>query len=104
MPRPATLSPGPVTIAGVAYAPHIGISAVEVRIDDEGWEEAELAEVVGPDTWRQWQLRWLATPGQHRLTVRATDADGYVQTDEITPPAPSGATGWHTISVRVREA
>ena len=60
--------------------------------------------MTGPDTWRQWEFHWLATPGEHRLTVRATDADGYVQTDEISPPAPSGATGWHSITVRVREA
>jgi DMSO/TMAO reductase YedYZ molybdopterin-dependent catalytic subunit len=104
VPRPTTISPGPVTVAGVAYAPHIGISAVEVRVDDDDWREAELAEVTGPDTWRQWEFRWVASPGQHRLTVRATDADGNVQTDEINPPAPSGATGLHTIAVRVREA
>ncbi len=104
VPRPTTIPAGPVTVAGVAYAPHIGISAVEVRVDDKDWREADLAEVTGPDTWRQWEFHWLATPGEHRLTVRATDADGYVQTDEISPPAPSGATGWHSITVRVREA
>ena len=41
-------TPGPVTVAGVAYAPHIGISAVEVRVDDEDWGDAELAEVDRP--------------------------------------------------------
>ena len=103
-PRSATLEPGAVTVAGVAYAPHIGISKVELRIDDEDWRETRLAEVVGPDTWRQWSYSWSATPGRYRLTVRATDADGYVQTDEIHPPAPSGATGWHTVDVRIRES
>ena len=104
VPRPTTISAGPVTVAGVAYAPHIGISAVEVRIDDEPWEEAELAEVVGPDTWRQWEFRWLATPGRasaHRARHRCRR----LRADRRDrPPAPSGATGWHTINVRVREA
>ena len=107
-PRSTTLEPGEVVVAGVAYAPHLGISRVELRIDEDTdeseWQEVELAEVVGPDTWRQWSYRWQAGPGRYRLTVRATDADGYVQTDEIRPPAPSGATGLHTINVRVREA
>ncbi len=105
VPRPTTISAGPVTVAGVAYAPHIGISAVEVRVDDEDWRGGRTRggrrprhlAAVGVPLARD-------TPGEHRLTVRATDADGYVQTDEISPPAPSGATGWHTINVRVREA
>jgi hypothetical protein len=33
--------------------------------------------------------------------VRATDATGYTQTDAEAPPAPDGATGWHTIEVVV---
>ena len=39
---------------------------------------------------------WDATPGEHRIRVRATDADGETQTEEERPPAPDGATGWHT--------
>jgi len=33
--------------------------------------------------------------------VRATDAEGTVQTEAQAPPAPDGATGWHTITVNV---
>ncbi len=36
--------------------------------------------------------------------MRATDADGRVQTEATAPPAPDGATGWHQIYLRVREA
>ncbi|MEV4286554.1 molybdopterin-dependent oxidoreductase [Nonomuraea bangladeshensis] len=97
----ASLKPGRTTIAGVAWAQHKGVAAVEVRMDGGAWREAKLADVPGPDTWRQWSLDWDATPGSHTLQVRATDTTGYTQTEQEAPPAPDGATGWHTITVRV---
>jgi DMSO/TMAO reductase YedYZ molybdopterin-dependent catalytic subunit len=90
-----------VAIAGVAWAPSVGIDLVEVQIDDGGWREAELGDSLGEHSWRQWLLRWEPTPGEHRIRVRATDSDGITQTSELAPPAPNGATGWHTISVTV---
>jgi DMSO/TMAO reductase YedYZ molybdopterin-dependent catalytic subunit len=92
---------GPVAVAGVAWAQHTGIARVEVRIDGAAWREATLAETAGPDTWRQWKLDWDAPAGEHELSVRATGADGVLQTEEYAPPEPDGATSWHTISVRV---
>jgi hypothetical protein len=46
-------------------------------------------------------VEWDAPAGEHEIRVRATDGDGETQTDEIAPPNPDGATGWHTISVAV---
>ncbi len=40
----------PITIAGVAWAQHKGIEAVEVRIGKGAWHEARLAAVPGIDT------------------------------------------------------
>lgn len=97
----APVPAGVVTVAGVAWAQHTGIAGVEVRVDDGTWRPATLAETVGPDTWRQWSYAWDATPGEHRLTVRATDADGRAQTADVAPPAPDGASGWHEVTVRV---
>ncbi|HEX6869506.1 MAG TPA: molybdopterin-dependent oxidoreductase [Micromonosporaceae bacterium] len=97
----ATLAAGQVVVAGTAWAQHRGISRVEVRVDDGPWHEATLAAVVSIDTWRLWSWTWTATPGRHRLSVRATDNAGEVQTEEQAPPAPDGATGWHTITVTV---
>ncbi|MEV5553593.1 molybdopterin-dependent oxidoreductase [Nonomuraea wenchangensis] len=97
----ASLKRGRTTIAGVAWAQHKGVAAVEVRVDGGAWREARLADVPGPDTWRQWSLDWDATPGSHTLQVRATDTTGYTQTEQEAPPAPDGATGWHTITVSV---
>ncbi|HEX5534284.1 MAG TPA: molybdopterin-dependent oxidoreductase [Actinomycetales bacterium] len=96
-----TVHAGRVTVAGVAWAQHRGIEAVEIRVDDDGWQRAQLAQVPGPDTWRQWWFPWDAAPGEHRLTVRAVDGTGQLQTSRQAPPAPDGASGWHTRSVTV---
>jgi DMSO/TMAO reductase YedYZ molybdopterin-dependent catalytic subunit len=100
--RDSTVAAGPQVVAGVAWAPTRGIRAVEVRVDDGPWQPAELAEPLGDECWRQWQYRWTAEPGEHRLSVRATDGDGEVQTEQRAPVAPSGATGYHRRDVQVR--
>ncbi|MCI4062673.1 molybdopterin-dependent oxidoreductase [Micromonospora sp. R77] len=102
-PRPRNrLAAGPVTVAGVAWAQHVGVRRVEVRVDGGPWREATLARTVSVDTWVQWSWRWDATPGEHTLQVRATDADGVTQPEQRRPVAPDGATGWHTVKVTVR--
>jgi DMSO/TMAO reductase YedYZ molybdopterin-dependent catalytic subunit len=96
-----TLSPGRTAVAGVAWAQHKGIAAVEVSIDNGPWHEATLAAVPGIDTWRQWVWYWDATPGNHTIQCRATDKTGYTQTAYQTPPEPNGATGYPAIPVMV---
>jgi len=92
---------GDSVIAGVAWAQHRGIKDVEVRVDGGAWQQAELADALGIDTWRQWRLRWAATAGRHTIEVRATDATGEVQTQQRAEPYPAGATGYHSVSVTV---
>jgi DMSO/TMAO reductase YedYZ molybdopterin-dependent catalytic subunit len=102
VPRPgAEITAGPQAIAGVAWAQHRGIDRVEVSVDGGEWREARLGTDVSVDAWRQWVVEWDATPGDHEIRVRATDGDGETQTEERTPVAPDGATGWHTIRVTV---
>ncbi|RNL85110.1 molybdopterin-dependent oxidoreductase [Halostreptopolyspora alba] len=96
-----TLDAGTVTVAGVAWAQNVGIENVEVRVDEGVWHEATLAAEDTADTWRQWTFEWDASPGEHRLTVRATDRDGRTQTAEEAPPSPNGATGHHSVDVTV---
>ncbi|MBT2450607.1 molybdopterin-dependent oxidoreductase [Streptomyces sp. ISL-43] len=104
-PRPsAEPAPGPVAVAGVAWAQHRGIARVEVRVDAGPWHEARLGDADGDDTWRQWVWTWEATPGRHTLEVRATDRTGAVQTGKRAGTVPDGATGWHSVVVRVRSA
>jgi DMSO/TMAO reductase YedYZ molybdopterin-dependent catalytic subunit len=101
-PKPlARLAAGPVAIAGVAWAQGTGIAAVEVSIDEGPWQRARLAGEAGVDTWRQWVLPWDATPGSHRLVVRATDKDGRTQTATRRPIYPDGATGRQEVLVTV---
>jgi len=95
------VSAGRVAVAGIAWAQHRGITAVEVRVDDGAWQPARLADEPSIDSWRQWVLPWQATKGSHTITVRATDTEGVTQTQSPAPPAPDGATGWHTITVNV---
>jgi DMSO/TMAO reductase YedYZ molybdopterin-dependent catalytic subunit len=96
-------APGRTSVAGVAWAQHKGIAAVEVRVDGGGpWHQARLATVPGIDTWRQWVWDWPATPGPHELEARATDATGYTQTAVAADTIPNGASGYPSVQVTVR--
>jgi DMSO/TMAO reductase YedYZ molybdopterin-dependent catalytic subunit len=97
----AGVKAGTVAVAGVAWEQHVGISGVQVRVDGGQWNDAELADAISADTWRQWVWRWPATTGSHQLTVRAIDANGVVQTSRIADVVPDGATGLHSIDVQV---
>jgi DMSO/TMAO reductase YedYZ molybdopterin-dependent catalytic subunit len=99
VPRSGRVSAGRQPVAGVAWAPTLGVERVEVRIDGGAWLDARLADSLGVDSWRQWVYDWDAAPGRHEITVRATDGTGHTQTAERTSPAPDGATGHHTIEV-----
>lgn len=105
VPRSRTeISSGLQPIAGVAWAPTRGISMVEVKIGDEDWQEATIAESVTDETWVQWMLEWDAPPGDHLIQVRATDGDGELQALGPKRVDPDGAEGWHIIGVRVSSA
>lgn len=100
-PNAAVPAGRPVAVAGVAWDQHVGVSAVQLQVDDGPWQEARLAAVPSADTWRQWVLAW--TPpatGTYRLRVRAVDATGAVQPQTPRRPYPGAASGWHTITVR----
>jgi DMSO/TMAO reductase YedYZ molybdopterin-dependent catalytic subunit len=98
----STVGPGRTAVAGVAWAQHKGVEAVEVRVDGGAWHPATLAAVPGLDTWRQWVWEWDAAPGMHRIESRTTDKTGYTQTSVVTGEVPNGASGYplNTITVR----
>lgn len=98
----ARLPAGTVAVAGVAWAQHRGISAVQVQIDDGPWQDATLSGELTADIWRQWSFAWPATePGLHTIRCRAIDADGTVQTDQIQGVMPDGSTGLDSRQVTV---
>jgi hypothetical protein len=95
-----SVAAGRVPIAGVAWAPDRGIDKVEVAIDGT-WHEADLSTPISDATWVQWVHAWEATPGEHRLSVRATDGTGALQEEIPSRPAPDGARGWHSVTIHV---
>jgi DMSO/TMAO reductase YedYZ molybdopterin-dependent catalytic subunit len=92
---------GRTAVAGVAWAQHKGIEAVEVRVDQGPWNQARLAAVPDLDTWRQWVWEWDATSGNHVIEARATDKTGYTQTAVQAQPEPNGASGYPSVAVTV---
>src|SRR5215831_15225488 len=52
-------------------------------------------------TWVLWTTGFVptATQSNYKIVVRATDKTGQVQTAEVRPPFPDGATGYHIINV-----
>lgn len=99
---PAGSSTREVTIAGIAFAGDRGISKVEVSSDGgRTWEQAEFKPGLSPYTWVLWQRQWTPeNPGKHLVVVRATDGRGAVQRSQLAPPAPSGSSGYHAVTVR----
>jgi DMSO/TMAO reductase YedYZ molybdopterin-dependent catalytic subunit len=94
----AVIAAGPVRVAGIAWAQHIGVGEVEVRLDNGPWQPAELSTKVNDDTWRMWWAELVVPPGSHQISCRATDNSGYRQTPDRAGTVPDGATGWHTVT------
>ncbi|MEA2011169.1 MAG: molybdopterin-dependent oxidoreductase [Actinomycetota bacterium] len=95
---------GPYTLGGVAWAPTKGIERVEVKVDGGSWELAEVSEPLSENAWVQWKLEADLPVGKHVISVRATDATGFTQTEPNVSPRPDGAEGWHTIEITAEEA
>jgi DMSO/TMAO reductase YedYZ molybdopterin-dependent catalytic subunit len=98
----ATLPVGEIAIAGVAFAGDRGIDNVEVSFDDgKSWQQARVKPALSNNTWNLWVYRGNLESGTYPLKVRATDGTGQVQTEKVTDPLPDGATGYHSVMLRV---
>jgi DMSO/TMAO reductase YedYZ molybdopterin-dependent catalytic subunit len=87
----ATVSPdsdGTIDVLGVAWAGDDEVKTVEVSTDGgKTFTDAEFAGPhPGPTAWRLFRFKWDATPGEHTLVSRATDAKGRVQPATISSP------------------
>jgi len=68
----------------------------------KSWNPADLEAPHAPLSWVRWRASWKPTSGgTSELAVRAHDGTGQVQTSDQTPSFPSGASGYHQISVVV---
>jgi sulfane dehydrogenase subunit SoxC len=80
MTRERYLYAGPVTIRGRAWSGFGAIERVDVSTDGgETFDTATLDDSIGDAAWRGWRYEWDATPGEHVLCSRATDAAGNEQ-------------------------
>jgi DMSO/TMAO reductase YedYZ molybdopterin-dependent catalytic subunit len=73
----------PVQIIGRAWSGAGPIERVEFGVDG-AWRAADVAPYRRMPCWQQWNLFWQATPGEHELSCRATDAAGNRQ--PLEPP------------------
>lgn len=96
-----SIGAGTHPIAGVAWAPNVGIVRVEVQVDENPWIDAEISAPLSLDSWVQWKLDYPFESGPHSIRVRATDATGQTQIETPSAVAPNGATGWHRVTLSV---
>ena len=96
----AALSRTSVTFSGIAFAGARRISQVELSWDEGGtWMTAELQPEFSPYAWRFWRLTSSLPAGHRRVSVRARDGDGTLQSSRPAPTLPNGADGYHTITI-----
>lgn len=89
-------------IAGVAYAGGRALERVEVSTDGgKTWQKAELKPPQGKFAWQLWAFPWKPTAGDYTLQVRVVEVGEKVQDATRREPLPDGATGYHTVRVRV---
>ncbi|MFC3571885.1 sulfite oxidase [Streptomyces yaanensis] len=81
MSRARVVRPGAVPLEGRAWSGRAPVTSVEVSTDDgRTWREVGLDPRDGHRwAWRRWHHEWTAAPGDHVLSVRATDAEGHTQ-------------------------
>jgi sulfane dehydrogenase subunit SoxC len=78
--RTRIVDAGECRLVGRAWSGWGPITRVEVSTDaGRGWREADLEPSPAPFAWSRWTFSWDATPGNHELVVRASDAAGNVQ-------------------------
>jgi DMSO/TMAO reductase YedYZ molybdopterin-dependent catalytic subunit len=99
--RDSEIVAGTTAVAGVAWAPTRGLEKVEISVDEGSWQQCDLGDVVGDESWVQWRTSWDASAGDHEIRVRATDGTGVLQPLGPKAPRPDGAEGYHRIRVQV---
>ena len=97
-----TFSTGPLSVGGVAFAGDRGIQSVEVSTDGEKtWQPAQVKPGLSPYSWQLWRADIQVAPSVRDVRVRATDGQGRAQVREPADPFPSGATGYHGVTIAV---
>jgi len=66
-------------ITGFVLNDGTAIRNVEIKIDDGPWQEASIDSRSNRYSWKLFTFDWDASPGDHSIVSRVTDADGNVQ-------------------------
>lgn len=88
-------------VGGIAFSGARGIQGVEWRVDEGPWMTAEIDRPLSNLTWVLWRGSAEISPGEHRITVRAIDGSGGVQTERRSSSHPNGATGYHSKKITI---
>jgi len=75
------------TIHGFVLNDGTPLRSVEVKVDNGPWQRTTLDPANSQYSWKLFSFRWTgATPGEHTIVSRATDANGVVQptAEELT--------------------
>jgi DMSO/TMAO reductase YedYZ molybdopterin-dependent catalytic subunit len=97
-----TVPAGPFSTGGVAFAGDRGLQSIEVSTDGgRTWQPAQVKPGLGANTWQLWRADLQVDRSVKDIRVRAIDGRGAVQTREENPPFPSGATGYHAVTIAV---
>lgn len=77
----AVVKPGPITVAGFAWAGDKDIAKVEISVDSGAtWQPAKLTGQAVKYAWRRFEFSFTATAQDtHTILSRATDVKGAVQ-------------------------
>ncbi len=98
----AQVNVGEIALGGVTFAGIRGIQRVEVSLDDGAtWQEATLKPALSQNAWSLWVFRKDLAAGTYQVKARAIDGNGDVQSPFESDPLPDGATGYHSILLRV---
>jgi DMSO/TMAO reductase YedYZ molybdopterin-dependent catalytic subunit len=70
---------GAIEIEGRAWSgAGVPVARVELGVDG-AWRDAVVEAPASRFAWQRWRATWQATPGEHELSCRATDASGATQ-------------------------
>jgi DMSO/TMAO reductase YedYZ molybdopterin-dependent catalytic subunit len=99
---------GHYVIGGIAFGGRHGVGRVQVEVDGQGWQEAELKPPLSKWAWTLWRYDWTQTrEGNFSIRVRAYSRSGKVQEspsllgEVLGTSYPDGARGIDSIRVHV---